>query len=50
MLEKACLTVENAAKGGGVYPEVLFDVARQWYSLYQKVTKNFTEMKTIFYV
>lgn len=37
MLEKACLTVETAAKGGGVYPEVLFDVARQWYSLYQKV-------------
>ncbi|ODM95377.1 Zinc finger SWIM domain-containing protein 8 [Orchesella cincta] len=36
MLEKACLTVESAAKGGGVYPEVLFDVARQWYSLYQK--------------
>lgn len=37
MLEKACITVESAAKGGGVYPEVLFDVARQWYSLYQKV-------------
>lgn len=37
MLEKSCLTVETAAKGGGVYPEVLFDVARQWFSLYQKV-------------
>lgn len=37
MLEKSCMTVETAAKGGGVYPEVLFDVARQWFSLYQKV-------------
>ncbi|CAG7787025.1 unnamed protein product [Allacma fusca] len=36
MLEKACMIVEASAKGGGVYPEVLFDVARQWYSLYQK--------------
>lgn len=26
MLEHACLTVESAAKGGGVYPEVLFQV------------------------
>ncbi|XP_071440539.1 zinc finger SWIM domain-containing protein 8 homolog [Hetaerina americana] len=34
MLEHACLTVENAAKGGGVYPEVLFQVARYWYDLY----------------
>jgi len=40
MLEKSCLTVESAAKGGGVYPEVLFDVARQWYSLYQKVRNS----------
>ncbi|CAE1274615.1 Zinc finger SWIM domain-containing protein 8 [Acanthosepion pharaonis] len=30
MLEKACLAVESAAKGGGVYPEVLFEVARHW--------------------
>lgn len=33
-LEAACLTVENAGKGGGVYPEVLFTVARHWYELY----------------
>jgi len=39
MLEKACVTVESAAKGGGVCPEVLFDVARQWFSLYQKVSQ-----------
>ncbi len=29
MLEKACMAVEEAAKGGGVYPEVLFEVAHQ---------------------
>lgn len=34
MLEKACLAVENAARDGGVYPEVLFLVANQWYKLY----------------
>lgn len=36
MLERACLAVERAAKGGGVYPEVLFDVARRWYELYDE--------------
>ncbi|VDP10961.1 unnamed protein product, partial [Soboliphyme baturini] len=34
MLEKACLAVEQAAKDGGVYPEILFKVAQQWYRLY----------------
>uniref|UniRef100_T1GJQ2 Zinc finger SWIM domain-containing protein 8 n=1 Tax=Megaselia scalaris TaxID=36166 RepID=T1GJQ2_MEGSC len=34
MLERSCIIVENAAKGGGVYPEVLFQVARYWYELY----------------
>ncbi|XP_026480061.1 zinc finger SWIM domain-containing protein 8-like [Ctenocephalides felis] len=34
MLERACVTVESVAKGGGVYPEVLFQVARYWYDLY----------------
>nr|CAD7575084.1 unnamed protein product [Timema californicum] len=38
MLEQACLTVENAAKGGGVYPEVLFQVAKYWYELYMRHT------------
>jgi len=36
MLEKACLAVENAATGGGVYPEVMFEVARHWYDLYKR--------------
>ncbi|XP_058063345.1 zinc finger SWIM domain-containing protein 8 homolog [Anopheles bellator] len=38
MLERACLTVENAAKGGGVYPEVLFQVSRYWYELFLRNT------------
>lgn len=38
MLERACLTVEKAAKGGGVYPEVLFQVAKYWYELYLRNT------------
>lgn len=36
MLERACLAVESAAKGGGVYPEVLFDVAKRWAELYEE--------------
>nr|XP_031845470.1 zinc finger SWIM domain-containing protein 8 isoform X2 [Nomia melanderi] len=38
MLEMACITVENTAKGGGVYPEVLFQVAKYWYELYLRHT------------
>ena len=38
MLERACLAVESAAKGGGVYPEVLFCVARCWHELYEQHT------------
>ncbi|XP_034935813.1 zinc finger SWIM domain-containing protein 8 isoform X2 [Chelonus insularis] len=38
MLEQACITVENTAKGGGVYPEVLFQVAKYWYELYKRHT------------
>ncbi|XP_033114204.1 zinc finger SWIM domain-containing protein 8-like isoform X2 [Anneissia japonica] len=30
MLSKACLAVENAAKGGDVYPDVLFTVGKHW--------------------
>ena len=36
MLEKACEAVEKAARGGGVYPEVMFEVAKHWYDLYNK--------------
>lgn len=38
MLIKACLAVEQAAKDGGVYPEVLFKVAQQWSQLYSEST------------
>lgn len=42
MLEKACVIVEaTAKKGGGVYPEVLFQVARLWYELYIRVRISF---------
>jgi len=36
MMEIACLTVEMAAKGGGVFPEVLFNVAKHWFDLYMR--------------
>lgn len=37
ILEQACLAVEAAAKrGGGVYPEVLFEVARKWFEMYEE--------------
>uniref|UniRef100_F6TS15 SWIM-type domain-containing protein n=1 Tax=Ciona intestinalis TaxID=7719 RepID=F6TS15_CIOIN len=38
MLEKACHAVEQAGRGGGVYPEVLFDVARQWEWIHRTVS------------
>ncbi|XP_050525577.1 zinc finger SWIM domain-containing protein 8 homolog [Daktulosphaira vitifoliae] len=34
MMEIACLTVEMSAKNGGVFPEVLFSVAKHWFDLY----------------
>lgn len=40
MLEKACLAVESAAKGGGVYPEVLFHVAKRWYELSEEAASQ----------
>lgn len=36
LLDQACQAVENAARGGGVYPEVLFDVAKHWFHLHEK--------------
>lgn len=40
MLEKACLAVESAAKGGGVYPEVLFHVSRRWHELSEEAANS----------
>ena len=39
MLEKACYAVEQAGRGGGVFPEVLVDVAKQWDWIHQQVFK-----------
>ena len=36
LLDQACQAVESAARGGGVYPEVLFDVAKHWFHLHEK--------------
>ncbi|XP_031553811.1 zinc finger SWIM domain-containing protein 8-like isoform X2 [Actinia tenebrosa] len=36
LLDRACQAVESAARGGGVYPEVLFDVARHWHYLHEQ--------------
>lgn len=40
MLEKANIAVEQAGRGGGVYPEVLFEVARQWQWLHEKANNQ----------
>ena len=40
MLEKACLAVESAAKGGNVYPEVLFHVSRRWHELSEEAANS----------
>lgn len=37
LLAEACLAVEKAAEKDGVYPEVLFKVARHWYNLHLEV-------------
>ena len=40
LLEQACIAVESAADGGGVYPEVLFEVAKHWEYLYEQSQEN----------
>ena len=40
LLEQGCQAVESAARGGGVYPEVLFEVAKHWYHLHEKNQTN----------
>lgn len=40
LLDQACQAVESAARGGGVYPEVLFDVAKHWFYLHEKNQTN----------
>ena len=40
LLDQACQAVESAARGGGVYPEVLFDVAKHWFHLHERNQAN----------
>ena len=42
MLERACSTLENASRQGGVQPELLFQVAREWHYLHEEKMKNET--------
>ena len=42
MLERACSTLENASRQGGVQPELLFQVAREWDYLHEEKLKNET--------
>lgn len=35
MLERACSAVENASRHGGVQPELLFSIAREWHYLHE---------------
>ena len=46
LLDQACQAVESAARGGGVYPEVLFDVARQWYYLHEQSQASSSTSRT----
>ena len=46
LLEQACTAVEKAAGGGGVYPEVLFEVAKHWEYLYKQAHKKDDDEQT----
>ena len=39
MLERACSAVENAGRHGGVQPELLFHIAREWHYLHEESQK-----------
>lgn len=40
MLERACSAVENAGRNGGVQPELLFHIAREWHYLHEESIKQ----------
>ncbi|KAI1726254.1 zinc finger SWIM domain-containing protein 4 [Ditylenchus destructor] len=42
LLQEACLSVEKAAEKDGVYPEVLFKVAKHWYNLHLETNKSYS--------
>ena len=37
MLERACSSIETAARYGGIHPELLFQLARQWHYLHDRL-------------
>ena len=47
MLERACLAVEGAAKGGGVAPEVLFHIAKHWLECYERLAPKQPDNATV---
>ena len=49
MLEKACINVENACvrEGRDIHPDVLFEVAKHWYSLYKKEQPSQEEQQQV---
>ena len=40
MLERACACVEASSKNGGIQPDILFYVARQWQYIHEKLTEE----------
>ena len=40
MLERACSSVESAARHGGIQPELLFRIAREWHYLHEERRKR----------
>lgn len=40
MLESACVSVETASRNGGIQPEILFYVARQWHHIHEIIDQE----------
>lgn len=40
MLERACSSVENAGRHGGIQPELLFHIAKEWHYLHEENQKQ----------
>ena len=48
LLERACTSVETSSRNGGILPEILFYVARQWQYIHEKVTDySISKSKTV---
>lgn len=40
MLERACASVETSSRNGGILPEIMFYVARQWQHIHEKLSEG----------